>query len=169
MTDSFVGEIRMFGGNYAPVGWLLCQGQTLPIAQYPVLYQAIGTTYGGDGVSSFQLPDLSGRFPLHFGAGPGRAAVTQGQVLGSAQVTLVPQQMPGHRHLPAAGGTATTTSAAGSYPAAWADVPYATGTPTTPLSPQQLGAAGGSQPHENRQPYLAVTFIICVDGQYPQA
>ncbi|GAA4139966.1 phage tail protein [Leifsonia shinshuensis] len=166
MSQPYVGEIRMFAGNFAPVGWFFCDGSVLPIDQYPTLFNLIGTTYGGDGTSTFQLPDLRGRFPVHQGSGPG-ATFSIGQQGGSPSVTLFTMQIPRHTHTPQAAASATTANAANAFPAGWADVPYSAVDPTVALAPQQLSFAGGSQPHENRQPYLAVGFIISAFGVFP--
>jgi microcystin-dependent protein len=167
MSNPYVGEIRMFAGNFAPANWMLCQGQLLPISEYDTLFTLIGTTYGGDGQETFRLPDLGARFAVHQGQRSGEQNIVLGQTLGNESVTLSTQHLPAHSHPAAAGAAATTASAAGAYPAAWADVPYSTGAPTASLAPQQLGAAGGSQPHENRQPYLTVNFIISLFGVFP--
>ena len=166
MSQPYIGEIRMFAGSFAPVGWAFCNGALLPISEYDTLFNLIGTTYGGDGVSTFQLPDLSGRFPLHTGTGPGQT-FQLGQQGGSPEVTLSTPQLPRHTHTPQAAASATTASAANAFPAGWADVPYSATDPSVALAPQQLGPAGGSQPHENRQPYLAIGFIIATYGMYP--
>lgn len=168
MGTPYIGEIRMFAGTYAPAGWLLCQGQLLPISENETLFNLIGTTYGGDGQENFQLPNLGARFPLHAGAGPDGVTVSTGDQFGVDTVTLTTPQIPQHSHAALAGAAATTASASGAYPAAWADVPYSTAAPATALSPQQLAPVGGSQPHENRQPYLTVNFIISLTGIYPQ-
>ena len=167
MSQPYVGEIRLFAGNFPPAGWALCQGQLLPISENPTLFQLIGTTYGGDGQDTFALPNLNARFPLHQGTGPGGAGFAIAQTGGVDEVTLTTNQLPQHSHPVTAGGAATTTSASGAYPGVWADAPYTANAPDTTLAPQQIAAGGGSQPHENRQPYLAMTFIISLFGIVP--
>ncbi|MFF2051230.1 phage tail protein [Leifsonia sp. NPDC058194] len=166
MGQPYVGEIRMFAGTFAPLDWLLCQGQVLPIAENETLYQLIGTTYGGDGQTTFALPNLTARFPLHYGSSSA-GSYPIGTSVGTDSVTLLTPQIPSHTHLPAVGSSPTTASAAGAYLSSWADVPYSSAAPSLALAPQQLAPAGGSQPHENRQPYVAVNFIISLAGVFP--
>jgi microcystin-dependent protein len=163
MSDPFIGEIRMFGGNFAPVGWLLCQGQTLPIALYDTLFNLIGTTYGGDGQETFQLPNLQSRLPVHQGSG-----YVLGQTGGAETVTLTPQQMPLHSHA----ATAATSGAGAAGPAGnvWRDFGrpvYSTAAPNAAMNAGALQAAGGGQPHDNLPPYLVINFIIATEGIYP--
>lgn len=172
MSQPFVGEIRMFAGNFPPAGWGLCQGQLLPISENQTLFNLIGTTYGGDGLDTFALPNLNARFPVHSGTGPGNVTFTIAEAGGADSVTLTTSQLPAHSHPVTAGGAATTATATGAYPGVWADAPYTANTPAPPtpdtaLAPQQVAAQGGSQPHENRQPFLAMTFIISLFGIYP--
>jgi microcystin-dependent protein len=164
MSQPYLGEVRMFGGNFAPVDWEFCNGQLLPISQYDVLYTLIGTTYGGDGVSTFALPDLRGRLPVHVGAGAVLA-----QTGGAEAVTLSSATMPNHTHpLAASSGAADSTSPAGKVWATGGDMPYtATLTPDTTMHAGALSSAGGSQPHENMPPFLAVSFIIATAGVFP--
>jgi len=164
MSQSYVGEIRMFGGNFAPAGWMFCEGQLLPISEYEVLYNLIGTTYGGDGQSTFGLPDLRGRVPVHFGSG-----FIQGQLSGVESVTLNTQQIPSHGHpMFASADAGTKNSPAGNVPAASPSVLLYTADVTdTSLSPSAMTSAGGSQPHSNFQPYLCVSFIISLFGVFP--
>ncbi|GAB3575772.1 tail fiber protein [Leifsonia lichenia] len=167
MSQPYVGEIRMFGGNFAPYGWAYCDGSSLAISEYDTLFQLIGTTYGGDGQTTFALPNLGSRIPLHRNSAPGAArAAVVGETGGSETVTLTSQQLPQHTHPISAAASATTTAAAGNVVAGWADAPYSSATPTAQLAPM-LGAVGGSQPHDNLQPYLAVTFIISLFGVFP--
>ncbi|WP_288431897.1 tail fiber protein [uncultured Deinococcus sp.] len=168
MSDSYVGEIRMFGGNFAPVDWHFCDGSTLSISEYQALYALLGTTYGGDGQTSFRLPDLRGRWPVHQGTLSG-TTVIMGQVGGSASVTLQTQELPAHTHtLRATASAATTTNPAGRTLAqTTATSLYLDDDPSSALVPTALGIAGGGQPHENRSPYLAVNFIISLYGIYP--
>jgi microcystin-dependent protein len=167
--DPYIGEIRMFAGNFAPRGWAFCNGQLLAIAQNTALFSLLGTMYGGDGRTNFALPDLRGRVPMHFGQGPGLTPRTQGEQSGSETVTLIAGQMPSHSHAVNGNqGPGDSTSPAGRYWAASSrrDASYA-GSADTALSPQAVAPAGGSQPHENRQPYLAVSYIIALQGIYP--
>jgi microcystin-dependent protein len=176
MVDSFIGEIRMFGGNFAPAGWALCNGAVVSIAENSALFNLIGTTYGGDGVSTFGLPDLRGRVPLHQGG-----AYPLGQISGSEIVTLTTQQMPIHSHqlrsATASQGRPSPTPqgnllADEIFNPPPTDVPYAyaayDGANQVQLSGNSLAQTGGNQPHDNMQPYLAVNFIISLFGIYPQ-
>jgi len=166
MAQPYVGEIRMFAGNFAPAGWMFCEGQLLPISENQTLFQLIGTTYGGDGQSTFALPDLRGRVPLHFGNG-----FTLAETGGAETVTLTVSQIPAHSHaLLASGASASTTSPGGALPAAAANAtitPYGSDAPTGPLHSSSMGSTGGSQPHNNFQPYLCVDFIISLFGIFP--
>jgi microcystin-dependent protein len=164
MSDQYIGEIRMFAGNYAPVGWMLCQGQILPIDQNAALFQLIGTTYGGDGQQTFALPNLSSRVPLHPGSG-----FILGQTGGSETVTLNTQQIPSHSHTPTCDNN--PGSAADPTGAVWAGeagTGYAVGTAAN-ANPNAgvIGRTGGSQPHDNMIPYLAINFIIALNGIFP--
>lgn len=161
----FIGEIRMFCGDYAPVGWAFCDGATLPISENDTLFVLIGTTYGGDGEETFRLPDLSGRLPMHNGVSP------IGDTGGVEQVTLTAQQIPGHTHaLTAAGLQGTDNAPSGNVPAIAQNIkPYINQSPAGTMNVAMLGVAGGSQPHENRQPYLAVHFIISLFGEFPHS
>jgi len=170
MSQPFLGEIRMFAGNFAPVGWAFCQGQTLSIAENTALFSLLGTTYGGDGVNTFALPDLRGRVPVHQGQGPGLSAYIIGELAGAEAVTLISSQMPIHSHVAQGnGGTGTAHVPAGQVWAGTAAakqfVPGASANGT--MNPQSLGAAGGSQPHDNMLPYLVVNFIIATNGVFP--
>lgn len=170
MAEPYLGEIRMFGGNFAPVGWAYCAGQMMSIADNSALFALLGTTYGGNGTTTFQLPDLRGRFPLHQDTGGVHGGpVYPGQAVGQESVSLSPSELPAHSHAVRAGGPATTAGAAGGYPAAWADNPYTTdgSAPAAAMSPGQVQPAGSSAPHENRQPFLAVNFIIALEGIFP--
>ena len=166
MAQPYVGEIRMFGGNFAPAGWMFCEGQLLPISENETLFQLIGTTYGGDGQSTFALPDLRGRIPLHLGSG-----FTLAETGGTEQVTLTAQQIPAHSHaLLAAATPASSTLPAKQVPALTQSAtitPYGTDDPLVALSPASISPAGGSQPHNNFQPYLCVDFIISLFGIFP--
>jgi microcystin-dependent protein len=166
MAQPYVGEIRMFGGNFAPAGWMFCEGQLLPISENETLFQLIGTTYGGDGQSTFALPDLRGRIPLHFGNG-----FTQAETGGVETVTLTTQQIPAHSH-----ALLATLNQAGQNPPAQQALaqsptqnafPYGTDVPPAVLNPGSISPVGGSQPHNNFQPYLCVDFIISLFGIFP--
>jgi microcystin-dependent protein len=164
MAQPYVGEIRMFAGNFAPAGWALCNGQLLPISENDVLFTLIGTTYGGDGQNTFGLPDLQGRLPIHQGSG-----FTLGANGGVEDVTLTTQQLPIHSHaFLAMTGNASTANASGNLLAQTPSyTPYIAATPNSPLAPNSIGPTGGSQPHTNFQPYLCINFIISLFGIFP--
>jgi microcystin-dependent protein len=167
MANPYVGEIRMFGGNFAPSGWAFCNGQLLAITENEVLFNLIGTTYGGDGQSTFALPNLQSRVPVHQGTVAGQPFVI-GELSGSESVTLTVQQIPAHSHLP----TCRAAGSDGPNPAnavwgAASDAQYAAGPPDTSMNAAALPSAGGSQPHDNMPPYLAVNFIISLFGIFP--
>ena len=164
MAQPYVGEIRMFAGNFAPAGWMFCEGQLLPISENETLFQLIGTTYGGDGQSTFALPDLRGRVPMHFGN-----SFTLAETGGAEEVTLTVQQIPSHSHpLLAAAATGDQVSPAGNLPANSFNVtPYINDVPTGPMNAGAISSVGGSQPHNNFQPYLCVDFIISLFGIFP--
>ena len=182
MSNPFLGEVRMFGGNFNPRGFALCSGQLLPISQNDALFALIGTTYGGDGQVTFGLPDLRGRIPLHQGQGPGRTNRVIGELAGTETVTLISTQMPVHSHQPVANNVDPTN-----------DAPAAT---TMPCRPKQavggnsatlytdptktpaagdlkpmlagiIGNAGGNQPHDNMMPFLCISFVIALEGVFP--
>ena len=163
---TFVGEIRMFAGNFAPAGWMFCNGQLLPISENEVLFNVIGTTYGGDGETTFALPDLRGRIPLHFGSG-----FTIGENAGVESVTLTVPQITAHSHqLLASSNFSSTASPQGNVASALNVVnidPYGTDQPTQAVSPQSVSAVGGSQPHENVMPFLCIDYIISLFGLFP--
>jgi microcystin-dependent protein len=157
----------MFGGNFAPQGWALCQGQLLPISEYDALFTLIGTTYGGDGQETFALPDLAGRIPIHQGSG-----YVMGQSAGAETVTLTVDQLAGHNHVLAGStdvGSASSpqNNVPASLPAAGTAAAYNTRPPPGGLDPSSITPTGGSQPHTNMQPYLCVTFIIALEGIFP--
>jgi microcystin-dependent protein len=166
MAQPYVGEIRMFAGNFAPAGWMFCEGQLLPISEYETLFNLIGTTYGGDGQSTFALPDLRGRVPLHQGNG-----FTLAETGGVETITLTVSQIPAHSH-PLLGSThvavdvnpenrvVANTGTAGGFS-------YVEDVTSQNLSPAAISSVGGSQPHENLQPYLCVDFIISLFGIFP--
>ncbi len=173
MGQPYIGEIRMFAGSFAPAGWALCQGQLMPISENDALFTLIGTMYGGDGQETFGLPDLQGRVPLHNGQGPGISQnYQQGEKAGVEQVTLTTQQIPTHTHA----FTASTNVCQDTNPtnkvmgqAGGAGVlPYVQDSIDAQLSPQAVQPVGGSQPHENMQPYLCINYIISLYGVFPQ-
>ena len=168
----YVGQIDIVPYNFAPVGWMFCQGQLLPIDQYEVLFNLIGTTYGGDGQSTFALPDLRGRMAIHQGQGPGLSNYVIGQQGGSEQVTLTLGQIPNHAHVPMASSAPASTLGPGSSGGSeWATTTTflysSTGSSLAPMEAGAVGAAGGGQPHENRPPFLVMNFIISLFGIYP--
>jgi len=170
MAQAYVGEIRMFAGNFPPQGWATCSGQTLAISANTTLFNLIGTTYGGNGQTTFNLPNLSARVPVHMGTGSSGTAYVIGQVGGVSTVALTTNQIPAHTHPAVAdNNTATTTQTTPTntfYGNTNTTFLYAAGTGL--LHPMMtLPAQGGSQPHEDMQPYLAVTFIISLYGVYP--
>jgi microcystin-dependent protein len=174
MSDPFIGEIIMFGGNFAPRGWAFCNGQLLPIAQNTALFSILGTTYGGDGKTTFALPDLRGRVAISPGQGPGLSNYQLGQAGGTESVTLTTAQIPAHNHLLAANSSAgDQSSPLGNFPAAVND-PGA-GSQSNGYSATSNGTmagtastpAGGSQPHTNIEPFLCVNFIIALEGIFP--
>jgi microcystin-dependent protein len=166
MAQPYVGEIRMFAGNFAPAGWMFCEGQLLPISENETLFQLIGTTYGGDGQSTFALPDLRGRIPIHQGNG-----FVLAETGGVEEVTLTVQQIPAHGHsLLGTDDLATTNAPANNVFAKSSGAtifPYGTDQPLTTLHPSTISPVGGSQPHTNFQPYLCVDFIISLFGIFP--
>lgn len=164
MAQPYVGEIRIFAGNFAPSGWMFCEGQLLPISENETLFQLIGTTYGGDGQSTFALPDLRGRLPLHQGTG-----FVLAQTGGTETVTLTVQQIPVHSHgFLGSSNNASSANAAGNVLAQTPSyTPYIAQAPNSPLAATSIGPTGGSQPHTNFQPYLCVNFIISLFGIFP--
>lgn len=174
--DNYLGEIRMMSFGFNPKNWALCNGQLLPINQYQALFALLGTMYGGNGQTTFALPDLRGRAMLGVGTGPGLSTYSQGQAGGSESVTLIPAQLPAHTHavtgiLQAATGPDANAPASG-YPALADDgsLAFATGTPTTSLASSVTGTTdntGGSQSHENRQPQIAMNYCIALAGIFP--
>jgi microcystin-dependent protein len=164
MAQPYVGEIRMFGGNFAPAGWMFCEGQLLPISENEIIFQLIGTTYGGDGQETFALPDLRGRIPIHQGSG-----FILAETGGAEEITVTVAQMAAHGHallasLNNAGASAVTNNVTGQVGASQI---YREIAPASPLSNLAMGPTGGSQPHTNFQPYLCVDFIISLFGIFP--
>jgi microcystin-dependent protein len=171
MSDPFVAEIRIFAGNFAPRGWAFCNGQLMPISQNTALFSLVGTFYGGDGRSTFGLPNLQGRAPMHHGQGPGLTERVLGESNGSENVTLLISEIPSHTH----SLLATTSPASGRDPT---NSPLArsrnglayqsnVNQSVVAMAPQAVGVAGGSLPHNNMQPYLGLNFIIALQGIFP--
>lgn len=173
MSQPFLGEIRMFAGTYAPRQWAFCAGTLLAISSYDALYSLLGTTYGGDGRSSFALPDLRGRIPVHQGQGPGLTGRTMGSRYGQEEVTLSTNEIPLHNHpMQGSNNPSNSTTPAGrvvanispdkTYVSAIADP-----TKLKTFKEEATADNGGGQPHENRMPYMALNYIICIQGLYP--
>ena len=164
MAQPYVGEIRMFAGNFAPAGWMFCEGQLLPISENETLFQLIGTTYGGDGESTFALPDMRGRIPIHQGNG-----IILAETGGAEEINLTVNQIPGHTH-PLIGSATNGSQAfpAGNVLASSTVItPYAPETPNGVMAQTAITSVGGSQSHTNFQPYLCVDFIISLFGIFP--
>jgi microcystin-dependent protein len=173
MADPFVAEIRIFAGNFAPKGWAFCDGQLMPISQNTALFSLLGTNYGGDGRSTFALPNLQGAAPLGAGQGPGLSLRDLGETGGSQTVTLLASEIPAHTHAARASTTGGVNSPAN---ATWGEsklgktpmaVYAASGADNVAMSPQALAVAGGGLPHNNMPPYLCLTFIIALQGVFP--
>lgn len=177
MSEPFIGEVRCFGFNFAPIGWAQCNGQLMSIAQNNALFAVIGTTYGGDGQSTFALPNLQGQVPMHWGNNGGLNTVV-GQPMGQSTVTLTTNQIPQHVHtisaapIPTGGGaekspkpanTSFLSNSKGAF--AYKKSP---GVPNATFSPKAIGPAGGSIPHDNMQPYLVLNFCMALEGIFPQ-
>jgi microcystin-dependent protein len=169
VAQPYVGEIRLIGFNFAPVGWMLCQGQTLPISENEVLFQLIGTTYGGDGEATFQLPNLQSRVPIHMGTAPSGTTYQIGEMAGVENVTLSVQQIPAHPHLMTGSTDIANSPNPGNSILARSPQTNAfiNADPGPQMSNQFLSPAGGSQPHENLQPFLCINFIISLFGIFP--
>jgi microcystin-dependent protein len=168
MSEPFLGEIRTFGFNFAPQGWAMCNGQLLPISQNQALFSLLGTFYGGNGTTTFALPNLQSRVGIHQGQGSGLSPYQLGEVAGSESVTLTTNQMPQHGHgLIANGATASATRPDGAVLARTATNTYAPAPDGTAMNSGAIGAAGGSQPFGIRQPYLCLNFCIALQGIYP--
>lgn len=171
MGTPILGEIRKFGFNFAPRGWAMCNGQLMPISQNTALFSLLGTTYGGDGQSTFALPNLQGRVPIHQGQGTGLSNRVMGEVSGEEAVTLLVGQLPAHNHQAQGSNQgANNPSPAGNV---WAAEPtgqtalYSNTAPNTPLAAGAIGTTGGSQPHDNMPPFLVVNFCIALAGIFP--
>ena len=165
MSSPYIGEIRLFPGNFAPQGWAFCDGSLLSIAANTALFQLIGTTYGGDGQSTFALPDLRSRTPIHQGQGS-----IVGQLSGTETVTLTVAQVPAHSHVAQAAANASGNpddSPANNFWSGWTGGQFSAQAPSVSMNAAALGAAGGSQPHDNMVPFLAINFIIALQGIFP--
>ena len=173
MSDPFVAEIRIFAGNFAPRGWALCDGQLLPISQNTALFSLLGTFYGGDGRSTFGLPNLQGAAAMHQGQGPGLASRSIGETGGATSVTLIQSEIPLHNHLiqgSTENGTLKQPSPTEFLARSKGGNLYQSNTSASlvTMNPQSFSVAGGSQPHNNMQPYLTLTYIIALQGVFPQ-
>ncbi len=171
MAEPFLGEIRLFAFNFAPVGWAFCSGQLLSISQNTALFALLGTFYGGNGVNTFALPDLQSRIAVGQGQGAGLSPYVIGQAGGSEGITLAESEMPSHTHLASGnqggGNSLVPTECVWSADAAGGSAPYTNAAPNVNMSPNAINAAGGNQPHENRQPYLAISYCIALHGIFP--
>ena len=169
MSEPFVGEIRMFAGNFAPVGWAFCDGQLLAISQNDALFSLLGTIYGGDGRTTFGLPDLRGRIPIHFGSGPGLTPRTIGTKIGTENETLVFNELPNHTHeFRATEESADSPNPAGKLLARSTTVDaFISDNPSTSLASTSCTSVGGNQSHTNLMQTLCVNFIIALFGVYP--
>jgi microcystin-dependent protein len=167
MSNQYLGEIRIFSFGFAPKGWAQCNGQTMSIQQNTALFSLLGTFYGGDGVRTFQLPNLQGRVPLHWGQLAGGSAYTIGEVGGSPAITLTNNQT-GHTHVPSAATAGTTNSPTGAYPAGSGTlVDFASTSDGSTMASTMLSSVGGSQPHSNLQPSLVLNICIALTGIFP--
>ncbi|MBI5655918.1 MAG: phage tail protein [Geobacter sp.] len=170
MSDCYIGEIRMFGGNFAPMNWAFCDGRILSISEYSELFSLLGTTYGGDGITTFKLPDLRGRVPVHSGQGPNLTNRQTGSVFGTETVTLDTTQIPAHSHVVSAGGDGTVADPTAHYPGNSIGFNlYSAATPDSTMNPSAVGpsATAGAQPHSNLMPTLCINYIIALTGYYP--
>jgi microcystin-dependent protein len=165
--EPFIGQLQLFGFNFAPVGWALCNGQLLSISANTALFSLLGTMYGGNGQTTFGLPDLRGRVPLHYGQGPGLSTYTQGEVGGAESITLNKNEIAPHTHGAQGSAAGTSKSPSGLVPG-YNDAAPSYGAPDgTAMHPGMIGPNAGGQPHENRQPYLVLNWCIAVEGIYP--
>jgi len=168
MAEPYLGEIRMFAGNFTITGWQMCNGQTLPISQYAALFSILGTTYGGNGTTTFNLPDLRGRVAIHQGTGNGLTPYVTGELAGTENVTLISTQMPQHSHQINASTSGNQVSPVNNFPGNEATpIKIYSATGPVQMNPGVVAIAGGSQPHSNLQPLLCVTFLIAMAGIFP--
>ncbi|HEV7591280.1 MAG TPA: tail fiber protein [Longimicrobium sp.] len=170
MAQPYVGEIRMFAGNFPPNGWMFCEGAPLPISENDVLFQLIGTTYGGDGEQTFNLPNLASRVPIHMGTGPDGTTYQLGEMAGTEQETLTVQQIPNHSHPLTCSTDAQNSESSPAGNVLGQSVSanmYIQDTPDGNLAASSVQPTGGSQPHENTQPFLCINFIISLFGVFP--
>jgi microcystin-dependent protein len=166
MSDSYIGEVRLVGFNYAPVGWAFCNGAQLSISQYNTLYNLIGTTFGGNGTTVFNLPNLQGRIPIHQGSS-GASNYTLGQTGGVEKVTLLPAQYPTHTHSLMVSSNSAANSTAGNSTLGTGPSAYSPAAPSTAMNAAMVGLSGSNGPHDNLQPYLVLNWIISLEGIYP--
>lgn len=169
MSNPYIGEIRMFGGNFAPAGWHFCDGSTMPISENDALFTLLGTTYGGDGQETFGLPDLRGRVPIHQGQGGGLQNYQIGESAGTETVTLTTNQIPLHSHALIGSADIGTDPAPSNDVLATSTIvkPYVGVAPDATMPQATITPSGGSQPHENTMPFLCVNFIISLYGRFP--
>ncbi|MBY0304105.1 MAG: hypothetical protein B7Y43_14000 [Sphingomonas sp. 28-62-20] len=174
MSSPFIGEIRIFGFNFAPRGWVFCKGQLLPISQYSAVFAVLGTSYGGNGTTNFGIPNFQSNAPMGWGNGPGLTPRAIGEQSGTPSVTLSPLEMPAHNHL--VNGQAPTNAATQvvNTPTSTANIGFSAGArlyaappATTTLAPQAIGPTGGSGAHDNQQPSLALNFCLAIEGVFP--
>ncbi|MDP2313790.1 MAG: tail fiber protein [Pseudomonadota bacterium] len=171
--EPFIGQLMLVGFNFAPKGWAFCNGQLMSIAQNTALFSLLGTTYGGDGITTFALPDLRGRAPIHFGQGPGLSNYVQGEVTGTESVSLLTTNLPAHTHaIVANNGTGNTNSPEGAFLAGYGssappEGPYTNASPNTTLSPGSVAPTGGSQPVGILNPLLVLNWVIALEGIFP--
>ena len=169
MADPYLGEIRFFGGNYAPVGWAFCDGTLLDIAGNEALFTLIGTTYGGNGQTTFALPDLRGRAGIHKGTNKGTGTnYVLGQMAGTENVTLLTSQLPTHTHGVMAGSEGSVNDPKNAFWAGSTVNQYAKAEPSAKMNAQAITSSGGNQPHDNMMPSLTVSYIIALEGIFPQ-
>ena len=166
--DRYLGSIALVAFNFPPNGWATCDGQLLPIIENTALFSLLGTTYGGDGVHTFALPDLRGRMPIGQGQGPGTSSYNLGQVGGTETETLTLSQIPLHSHTPIGSASpASTGSVSGTYWATPRLLLYSSATPSVPMNSVAIGSTGGNEPHNNQKPYLTINYIIALEGIFP--
>lgn len=170
MADQFLAEIRIFTFNFSPAGWAFCDGQLLPISQSTALFSLLGTTYGGNGLNNFALPNLQDRTVMHFGEGPGLSNYSLGEVVGTNSVTLLPAQIPTHTHnlVGVSGLSERSNPTNNAYATADGETLYINSASNmTPMNSSMVSFAGGSSPHNNHMPYLTLNFCIAMQGVYP--